>query len=355
MFKKKYQTGIIILEGADASGKTTLAKTIIASNGGEKHCSYYHSGIEPDLWSLAKNFIIAAVAESNHKLVILDRSWISECCYGPIFRNECQFPTAARSLDRLLLKHAAVTVLCVIEDQKWHLNDFECLKLERSEAFKDIEPVVNWYFDLAYGNMARPATNYAETFIARGDLHNRPDFLLYDRTKTSALSQAKKTIKRLKAFRDEQCKTLLKAAEFSAVGHSYYSSVVFIGDNFSDADEPWPFFFSENNKVGKFFNKAMQAISFNEADAMYLDMSRENSGLIAKELRNMGKSFIALSQGAYKFCSKNDIIPIRIPITSLSKYASSDPGMFQEDLRSAICKGKILEIKRRSRNAKTID
>lgn len=71
---------IIIIEGCDKSGKTTLAKTLAARVGYD----YYHAGIssEKDLFHKYTKII-----QSIQRPTIVDRFYPSELVYGPLIRG----------------------------------------------------------------------------------------------------------------------------------------------------------------------------------------------------------------------------------------------------------------------------
>lgn len=75
---------IIILEGCDASGKTTLAQKLMKAY--PNHV-YMHNAVTDDIYSLHKNSVEAAIEASRHHLVIIDRLHLSEKVYGTVFRS----------------------------------------------------------------------------------------------------------------------------------------------------------------------------------------------------------------------------------------------------------------------------
>lgn len=90
---------LIIVEGPDFTGKSTLA-TNIASRG---HV-YLHSSYE-SLRSFRKNF-----TANLGKPMVLDRSWVSEMIYGPVLRPE---NLGSWANDRILVeRHDPFYVFC---------------------------------------------------------------------------------------------------------------------------------------------------------------------------------------------------------------------------------------------------
>lgn len=71
---------VIVLEGCDGTGKTTLAGTFRDRHG----CTVIHSGRTPDGIDLADRY--RQILATPGKLV-LDRSFVSELVYGPLFHD----------------------------------------------------------------------------------------------------------------------------------------------------------------------------------------------------------------------------------------------------------------------------
>ena len=70
---------IIVIEGADNIGKTTIAKYLVE----QLNYQYYHCSV-PISEDSAKNEYFSLIERDN---IILDRSWIGEFVYAPLFRN----------------------------------------------------------------------------------------------------------------------------------------------------------------------------------------------------------------------------------------------------------------------------
>lgn len=103
---------IILIEGIDGAGKTTLAKRL------ERQTGWYYMGRshktdgKTDLYEFYKSLI------KNHKSLILDRCWYSEMVYGPIFREHSKIDFYQMyELERLLEKGNALLIHCVGKEQ----------------------------------------------------------------------------------------------------------------------------------------------------------------------------------------------------------------------------------------------
>lgn len=81
---------VIILEGPDCSGKTTLANQLMAKY---RNHVYIHNAVCNDIEGLHLNALTSAIKLSRNFVVIIDRLHLSEQIYGKIFRNKVAYDT----------------------------------------------------------------------------------------------------------------------------------------------------------------------------------------------------------------------------------------------------------------------
>lgn len=130
---------MIIIDGPDASGKTTLAKSIAETlNGQYIHCSYHEK------WNIeAYHRLILHSAgkleEIAHVPVVIDRWALSEAAYGQAYRGGASYDTA------LLMQEAiqAYKPMLIYCKSSKTLENFQRTKTERKEMFNDITDVVD--------------------------------------------------------------------------------------------------------------------------------------------------------------------------------------------------------------------
>lgn len=152
--------GIIIIEGSDASGKTTLANKLLRKyNGIIFHQTYRFKNNIP-IYHMA--ILRKALKLSKTQLVILDRLHISEYIYGKVFRNETRWPWMLNSFNSFCKKMNIPIILCipssVEEGKKW----FEETKNKRYEMFDDMTKILEEYI--------KYAENHKEVIIYNRDL-----------------------------------------------------------------------------------------------------------------------------------------------------------------------------------------
>jgi len=134
---------MIIIEGADCTGKTTLAKAICEYVHGQYfHCSYHES------WNIeAYHRLILHTAGKLEELAkipcVIDRWALSEAAYGLTYRGAASYDTAALAKEAIKA-YKPTFILCRTDDA---IGTHNRLKQERREMYKNIQPVLG-AFDL---------------------------------------------------------------------------------------------------------------------------------------------------------------------------------------------------------------
>lgn len=100
---------IIIIEGADGSGKTTLAEKLAKQTGFE----LVHRSQPKTEEEKAKMLDMYTTTIKSGKNMIFDRCWYSEMVYGPIMRDASviSYPKMYE-LERLLTRRGALLIYC---------------------------------------------------------------------------------------------------------------------------------------------------------------------------------------------------------------------------------------------------
>jgi thymidylate kinase len=100
---------IIVLEGPDGAGKTTLATKLVASTGWRlKHYSAPQSDEEA---AQMKGMYLQDMRMCRN--AIFDRSWYSDMAYGPVMRGKAVISAVDMyELERALMKQGGLVVYC---------------------------------------------------------------------------------------------------------------------------------------------------------------------------------------------------------------------------------------------------
>lgn len=133
---------IIIIEGPDFSGKSTLAKSLMQRY---RNHVYIHCAVTPDIYALHTNALTNAIKLSKDFTVIIDRLHYSELVYGPIFRNGVSYDV--KLFDDLYSSKNITNlykVLC-LPDKDIVLEGFKKRAAAGGEMFNTVEKVYDEY------------------------------------------------------------------------------------------------------------------------------------------------------------------------------------------------------------------
>lgn len=244
--------GIIILEGPDGTGKTTLGQHIADRyNGTYIHCTY-NEEIGKDVFGYHTNVVAKAIADSQKGIVCIDRLWLSEMVYGEVFRGGSKWPWQGRMLQRVLNKHCAATLFCMPHEYpEAVLTDrFERLKAERNEMFESVGEVTRRFVDLWNGEIAsnlqgyNPPTNPFMRFIvqnwpAQKMLGTFPVPYDFERQKMEAF--ANQCVQLLQSFRTDQRPVMFQPALNYPFGYLPLCLAVMVGETPKDP-AGWPYY-----------------------------------------------------------------------------------------------------------------
>jgi thymidylate kinase len=165
---------IIILEGPDGGGKTTLAEALRAllSTSKMTHVIKHgpYKGVQSeDLSKIYFRSMTQALTYDDN--VIMDRSWLSEPIYGHVYRggaNRVDMPRR-RMLERVALSRGAVVVHCQPSFEKCADTFIERSDIEYLDTIEQLKLVYNEYEQLKQ-HTALPIIHYDYTEDALSDL-----------------------------------------------------------------------------------------------------------------------------------------------------------------------------------------
>lgn len=141
--------GIIIIEGPDGSGKTTLAERIIANNEGKGIYLHAEYKFKNKMKTYHLALLTKAIKLSRETLVIIDRLHISEYIYAKIFRGGSKWPEQLEEFNTICRHLHIPIVLCVPYKLEEGITWFEQAKQERKELYEDITKVIEEYINYA--------------------------------------------------------------------------------------------------------------------------------------------------------------------------------------------------------------
>ena len=137
--------GIILLEGPDGAGKTTLANRLLELFGGG---TYIHAHYRyPDNMPIYHAAILRKAIKLARKgqVVIIDRLHVSEYIYAKVFRGGSKWEWMLDAFNYWCDKNSVVKVLCIPSTAKQGIEWFEAAREERPEMYTNIEEVIREY------------------------------------------------------------------------------------------------------------------------------------------------------------------------------------------------------------------
>lgn len=174
IFRNPTENPIIIIEGPDGAGKTSLANELQRMLGARYLHLTYRWKEKMDVYHTAALRYAARLAKTQP--VIIDRWWPSEIAYANVYRGGSKFERSVRRLDTFAYNIKAFYVICLPCDRERYVEHFNVLKGQREEMFNtNMEKVFDEYLALwrySFNNRAN-AFRYDlfETYV--NDDHSR--------------------------------------------------------------------------------------------------------------------------------------------------------------------------------------
>jgi len=183
---------IIVIEGADGAGKTTLAQAMLRHCPGEAH--YIHATRPEKQWPYATDLLHQAVDnELRGYHTILDRHWVSDNIYYTIDPNEeARSGIHVRRQDSVLSRFGAFYILCAPDPTRL-MTEYVKLSEGRAELYgkkyEGMRRVMDKYQRLWFGAETNSGSQYTDQMIISDPWNSRPLTILYDRFEVSNVEQ----------------------------------------------------------------------------------------------------------------------------------------------------------------------
>jgi len=172
---------IIVLEGSDGTGKTTLARHLQEKLGAHYIHLTYRWPDKMDKYHVAALLHAISIIEKTDKPVILDRWWLSEAVYSKVFRGGSKWPQLGRSLERALLSRGGIYIMCLADDIGSYTTSFKKLRDSRNEMYADTTEVARVYNDIYHGVKTYPDSikSYVDSIMYKQPMKYWPHVLRY--------------------------------------------------------------------------------------------------------------------------------------------------------------------------------
>lgn len=193
---------IVVIEGADGTGKTTLAEHLVRYET-RRPCQILHATYADDQFAHDLQLLVHAVRlHLDGYLVILDRHWIGADVYNRVYRGHAKGTPWVRRMDSVLRRYGALYVLATPAPEQVE-QEFNKLVTERQEMYSDkMGAVAEIFYNLAYGAqvplVTLPDESYVEQAARLGWWTARGDVVIYNRYRTTPKDGAADVLTRLK-------------------------------------------------------------------------------------------------------------------------------------------------------------
>lgn len=331
--------GIIILEGADGTGKTTLARAICARYG----AAYIHGHYYPHhAWAFHLAMLRRACRLSQERLVVVDRHWISEAIYGRVYRGAGVHGALARMFYRIWYRFGALYVLC-LPDTTFVVETFDRLKKERTEQYADQMGEVNdrylrlWHGEPDVAPLA--GEDYVDQLTRRGVKNDPTRWVDYD-YRYWPDEKVHRFVEGL-AWKLETLRKYTWAPgldyglwNFAGNGHG---KVLLVGDKTNVDGSPrgvyWPFTAKEGSAA--YLARTLHALAVDEDDIAIVNANEVGNGILS--LDSLPDKIVALGKYAeegLKLAGLSPHVVIRHP-QAARRFAYRDRS-YEEELGVAL-------------------
>ena len=312
------RTGLIVLDGPDASGKSTLAGAFKQMYGAEIIHLTWNEELRDKMWEYQTDKLFEATELAAEKLVIIDRHWMSESIYANVFRGGSPWPHMGRMMDRVFMKHAAVYIICVHHAIGWAM-DFHRKNIDPTHPYDDekFRELIVRYQRLGLGCKHRfKEEDYASWYTRQGGfVRNRPyDSLFYHMDREGQYMGIKISLvmEKLKNRQKAQYQPALDPYDHNILGHVQEAKYLMVGDAFNPKHNEtysWPFYEYDNSSL--YLARAMQYGNRHEDMFMWTN-AHDIDGVPSvhiKPLADRGLRVVAMGNMAEETCMEQGVEP----------------------------------------------
>lgn len=259
---------IIVLDGPDGTGKTTLAKAMCK----QLHADYLHLTYR---WKdRIFDYHTAAIRYAARKMcpVVIDRWWPSEAVYAKAFRGGSTWPLQGRLCQRVARKFAVVYVYCLPDSVQSAVKQHTQLAQIREEMYDDITDVADLYLKLWHGEHTHPDTGqYIDQLIRTGGVHEQADHFCYTISTWGHIINL--FIERIAAaavtWREAQFQPALQYNNWNLLGHMEKAEYLIVGEQVNPKFRRlfWPFYDYGNSSL--LLTQALHKLNLDESRFMW--------------------------------------------------------------------------------------
>lgn len=268
-------TGIIILDGPDCSGKSTLQQHLVNNYKAVPMHLTYNKEVGPRMFDYQSNEMLKAVNMSQDHLVVVDRHWMSELVYANALRGGSPWPHMGRMMDRVWRKHAAIYVICLPSTLERAVGYYQH-NIDNTHPYtvEQYERLYVSYEELLEKMIQREDVGRYAFDIILDEMDKYCDTLLYQ----------------LQRRKLQQYVHALDPRDQNILGHLKEAKFLFIGDqvNKKDNNYAWPFY--EYRNCSLFLTEQLVALGVKETSLMWTNVYDESGNESYYHIHNLVKN-----------------------------------------------------------------
>lgn len=284
---------VIVLDGPDAVGKTTLANHLVTKLGAKYlHLTYRWPVKMFDYHSAALFYVLR---EAEKQPVVLDRWWPSEVAYANVYRDGSKWPLAYRMFEKAALLHNFCYVFCLPINRQEYVRHFNAVKNRRVEMYDDRMEQIWDQFAMIYSVLVK----------------ERNSVMTYDfMTQGHDLDKVCQDI--LEETEDNRCHVWWNrdTTFMNVTGDFRQASYVFVGDELKPKTrrEVWPFFEYDNSSL--FLAQAFDQLKVPESRLMFLNAKhpdQDRTNALVSNLVDFNLRFVAMGDKARQYLESRGV------------------------------------------------
>ena len=132
-----YPKGIILLEGPDTGGKTTLANRLAEKYNGWIMHATWDKDKDGEMDFYLNSQLSAAIDLAEHQLVILDRHWMSPLVYSKVYDQKGVSDEGWYEIIKQSFVDLNIPTIICLPDRETFVDHFNNVRAKRSEMFDD--------------------------------------------------------------------------------------------------------------------------------------------------------------------------------------------------------------------------
>lgn len=340
--------GLILLDGPDGAGKSTLAQIImdrIGEIGGIGHLHHLGRAVEGTAWDRDSRELLGYISEAfegpEGAVVVADRHFIGETIYGDVYRGGGEYMVASRHMDRLLHRFRALRVICA-PPVDYVKETFERLKKEREEMYDSSMDRVATRYLMLWQALPSPTSvanpNYLQQLMALGGVHDKLGWYHYDVTKHGADMRGYASFLLHELEREQAMipEDLLDINEWRFTGYPSPHSVLLVGDKISDDNGiSIPFFANHGSSL--YLAKTLQKVAADESRIVIANINDPDGVTTTRGLSELCGLTVAMGREAERTLRDHGIpFHARIRHPQHARRFNYNDNSYEEEMREAL-------------------